>query len=310
MTIHLGINNCFAVKRWPEPAAWAKIVRETLGLGLVQFSWDLLDPRAEASARREIVKETLESVERFDLQVSSTFTGLGAYSSNLLLHPNPAMRKDALTWYERAIELSARLGATATGGHFGAFSCEDYADSQRRSYLEDSLIEGMAHLCTVARRAGLDQLLWEPMPLLREAPATIEEAERLYERVNKNAAVPIRFCLDLGHQCTAGAQAKDRDPYEWLRRIGPLCPYIHLQQTDGEGDHHWPFTEEYNSRGIIHPDKVIESLEKSGTREVRLIFEIFHPFETVEDRILDDLECRFPAGEEIFGESLRNVYEG
>ena len=290
MTIYLGINNCFAVKRWPEPSAWAKIVRETLGLRLVQFSWDLLDPRTETSARHEIVKETLDSVEKFDLQVSSTFTGLGAYSSNLLLHPNQAMRKNALTWYEQAIELSARLGAAATGGHFGAFSCEDYADSQRRGYLEDSLIESMAHLSTVAEREGLEQLLWEPMPLFREAPATIEDAERLYEKVNRNAAVPIKYCLDIGHQCTAGAQAKDRDPYEWLRRIGPLCPYIHLQQTDGEADHHWPFNDEYNSAGIIYPDKVIESLDKSGAREVRLIFEIIHPFEAVEDRVLADLE--------------------
>ncbi len=290
MTIHLGINNCFAVKRWPEPKAWAKIVRETLGLGLVQFSWDLLDPRTGESARREIVKETLEAVEKFDLQVSSTFTGLGAYSSNLLLHPNQAMRKNALTWYEQAIELSARLGAKSTGGHFGAFSCEDYADSQRRIYLEDSLIEGMAHLSTVAKRNGLEQLLWEPMPLLRESPATIEDAERLHEKVNRNAAVPINYCLDLGHQCTAGVPAKDRDPYEWLMRIGPLCPYIHLQQTDGEADHHWPFNEEYNSAGIIYPDKVIESLDKSGAQEVRLIFEIIHPFEAVEDRVLADLE--------------------
>jgi sugar phosphate isomerase/epimerase len=290
MRIHLGINNCFAVKRWPEPAAWARLVRETLGLGLVQFSWDLLDPRTEKSARGESVREILEAVEKFDLELSSTFTGLGAYSSNLLLHPNEAMREDAQTWYERAIELSAMLGATATGGHFGAFSCEDYADSERKSYLEDRLIESVTHLSTLAKGQGLEQLLWEPMPLLREAPATIEEAERLYEKVNRRAAVPIRFCLDLGHQCTAGAGPSDRDPYEWLRRLGPLCPYIHLQQTDGNGDHHWPFTEGYNAGGIIHPEEVIESLEKSGAREVRLIFEIVHPFEAVEDGVLDDLE--------------------
>jgi sugar phosphate isomerase/epimerase len=280
MTIHLGINNCFAVKRWPEPAVWARIVGKNLGLDLVQFSWDLLDPRTEESALSEIVKETLDALEKFGLQVSSTFTGLGAYSSNLLLHPNRVMRLDALTWYE----------TSATGGHFGAYSCEDYADSQRKSYLEDRLIEDIMRLSATAKNEGLKQLLWEPMPLLREAPATVEEAERLYEKVNKNAAVPIRYCLDLGHQCTAGVHPKDRDPYEWLRRIGPHCPYIHLQQTDGEADHHWPFTEEYNSGGIIYPEKVIESLEKSGATEVRLIFEVIHPFEAEEERVLAELE--------------------
>src|SRR5258706_18230 len=29
--LHLGINTCFAVKRWPEPEQWLDIVREELG---------------------------------------------------------------------------------------------------------------------------------------------------------------------------------------------------------------------------------------------------------------------------------------
>jgi D-erythrulose 1-phosphate 3-epimerase len=40
----LGINLSFAVKRWPEPEAWSAFVRDELGLDLVQFSFDLLDP--------------------------------------------------------------------------------------------------------------------------------------------------------------------------------------------------------------------------------------------------------------------------
>jgi len=290
MKIQLGINNCFAVKRWPEPVAWARRVRETLGLRLVQFSLDLLDPGTEESARREMIEQTLEAAREFDLQLSSAFTGLAAYSSNLLLHPNPLMRMDALAWYERAITLSTELGATAVGGHLGAVSCKDYAGSNRREYLESFLIEALDHLSNVAKRKGISLLLWEPMPLFREAPATIREAERLHERANRNAAVPIEFCLDLGHQCTAGARGEDRDPYEWLRQLGSFCPYIHLQQTDGEVDHHWPFTDQYNTTGIIHPEKVIESLDRSGAKEVRLIFEIIHPFEELEQKVLDDLK--------------------
>src|SRR5580700_3621653 len=39
----LGINNCFAVKRWPRPDDWAAIVAEDLGLDTVELSLDLLD---------------------------------------------------------------------------------------------------------------------------------------------------------------------------------------------------------------------------------------------------------------------------
>ena len=40
--MNFGINLSFAIKRWPEPAVWAGLVRETLGLDLVQFTYDLL----------------------------------------------------------------------------------------------------------------------------------------------------------------------------------------------------------------------------------------------------------------------------
>jgi hypothetical protein len=39
-----GINLGFAIKRWPDPAEWAAVVRHELELDLVQFSFDLLNP--------------------------------------------------------------------------------------------------------------------------------------------------------------------------------------------------------------------------------------------------------------------------
>jgi len=289
MKMRLGINNCFAVKRWPEPSAWAGMVRDRLGLRFVQFSLDLLDPRTDGAARREMIARTRAAAAECSLEISSAFTGLAAYSSSMLLHPSLPMRMDALEWYERTVGLSAELGAEAAGGHFGALSCTDYAERRRRDYLEDFLMEALVHLSGVARREGLERLLWEPMPVLREAPATIREAERLHEKANRSAVVPIGFCLDLGHQCAAGTRAADRDPYEWLRRLGPLCPCIHLQQTDGEADHHWPFTERYNASGIIHPEQVVDALERSGAQDVELIFEVIHPFEAADEAVLEDL---------------------
>ena len=42
-TYRLGINTCFAVKRWPQPERWAALVRDELGLDLVQHCLDLVD---------------------------------------------------------------------------------------------------------------------------------------------------------------------------------------------------------------------------------------------------------------------------
>ena len=59
----LGINNCFAVKRWPEPDAWTKIVASDLELSGVQFSYDLLDPRTCAPALMEVVDEIRDALK-------------------------------------------------------------------------------------------------------------------------------------------------------------------------------------------------------------------------------------------------------
>ena len=42
MHVRLGINTCFAVKRWPRPEDWVPVVRDRLGLRLVQHSFDLV----------------------------------------------------------------------------------------------------------------------------------------------------------------------------------------------------------------------------------------------------------------------------
>ncbi|KKK75953.1 hypothetical protein LCGC14_2868580, partial [marine sediment metagenome] len=42
--ITLGVNNCFAIGRYPEPEEWLGVVKSELGLEHVQFSFDMLDP--------------------------------------------------------------------------------------------------------------------------------------------------------------------------------------------------------------------------------------------------------------------------
>ena len=92
----LGINTCFAVKRWPEPERWAEIVRDRLGLDLVQHSLDLVD----LDAPRPLVERQAAAVraacDQAGLELHSTFTGLAVYSSNLLLHPDPDVRATAV----------------------------------------------------------------------------------------------------------------------------------------------------------------------------------------------------------------------
>jgi len=287
--LYLGVNNCWAVKRWPLPEEWVDVCR-SIDVEYVQFSFDLLDPKTSEPALSNMIRRIRDVSSEAGVKIQSTFTGLAAYSMNLLTHPDPGMRADALDWYGRAIEVTSLMNVDATGGHIAAQSYNDFRNPERRRFMEEILVESVKYLASYAKSMGLKMLLWEPMPLKREPPATIGDAKRLLRLVNSEAGVPVRLTIDLGHQCTVGVSGRDADPYSWLKELGAVSPVIHMQQTDGKADRHWPFTSEYNKVGIIKPDKVVDALEESGASEVYLMLEYIPPFEEDDDRVLKNLK--------------------
>ncbi|MDQ6796329.1 MAG: sugar phosphate isomerase/epimerase, partial [Chloroflexota bacterium] len=106
MRLRLGINTCFAVKRWPETNAWLRIVHDRLGLALIQHSFDLI-PDGSSDASAEALGADIRGAGG---DLHSTFTGLAAYSGNLLLHPDPIQRARAEAWFGWAIRYTAAAG--------------------------------------------------------------------------------------------------------------------------------------------------------------------------------------------------------
>lgn len=283
----LGVNTCFAVKRWPEPEAWAALVRDDLGLTLVQHSLDLVDLEAPAPALEAHLDRVRSACAGAGIALHSTFTGLAAYSSNLLLAPEREARDRALDWYRRVVDLTARLGAGATGGHIGAFSVADFRDPIRRAELSYELQDRLRELTARAREVGLDYLMIENLAAARE-PSTMAGITELLDQGDAEH-VPIRLCLDVGHQCVPGTVGVDRDPYAWLRMMAPFAPVIQLQQSDAAADHHWPFTDETNAKGRIEADKVLEAISLSGAADVALVLEVIPPFEEDDDQVVEDM---------------------
>lgn len=288
MRLRLGINTCFAVKRWPRPADWAPIVRERLGLRLVQHSFDLVETTGSADAIAAGADDLRETAAAFGLEVHSTFTGLAAYSSNLLLAPDRGVRDAAHAWFSVAIAFTARAGGVATGGHVGAFGVPDWRDPDRRATRWADLRGSLAALAAQGRAAGLEYLMVENLAAARE-PSTMAMIRELVTDGDPGH-VPVRLCLDVGHMCVPGTSGPDRDPYAWLRELGPRAPVVQLQQSDAEGDHHWPFTPRFEGLGRIRADAVIDALGEGGTTEAALILEVIPPFEADDDGVLDDLE--------------------
>ncbi len=287
--VTLGMNNLFAIKRWPEPHIWARIFRSTLNLESVQLNLDLLDPLIEEPALSKICSDIAGAAKENGLTINTAFTGYKAYASNLLMYPDLSLRQEAIRWYEKAIVAVSKLNISGIGGHFAAYSVNDYASPERREYLGRVFIESIRYLSEVAGRWGLSHLILEPMGVFRELSMSIERTLELLEEINsQNRGVPVKLCIDVGHQFIYETE-KDADPYLWLKKMAHLSSVIHLQQTDGKADRHWPFTPEFNKIGIIDPKKVLQAINESGVKEVELVFEIAHPPATEENKVLEDL---------------------
>ncbi len=286
--MHLGINTCFAVKRWPEPERWVAIVKEELGLSCCQFSLDLVDPMLDEAATGAYADVVRRCTAANGVFLHSTFTGLAAYSWSQLLHPNEALRAAAMRWYERAIEFTARLGALGTGGHLGALSVQDIANDVRKQALIREMKERLESLSRYAEQRGLQFLLFENMAVTREWGHSIEEAQELSGLVTEG--VPIILCLDIGHPCALHTGTASDEYLSWLTQPWSHTPVIHLQQTDHTGDHHWPFTAEYNGKGIVQAESVLNAISKwPDGSDIYLFLEPIHPFESNDASVLHDL---------------------
>ena len=304
--IHLGINNCFAIGRFPEPEQWLGVVADELGLSHVQFCYDLLDP---VIIEEEVFRRKCASIKRLaderGVVIDTGSTGEVPHKFNALLDPDPGLRGCYLRWYEKMVRAGRFLGVEGSGVYMGTLSRKDQGDPERRRALTEVLLEEIAYLTFVAREEGQKYFLWEPMSIPREIPCTIDETKAVLDRVNERSHVPVRLCLDVGHGYIGSPDPRDRDPYAWLRELGHLSPAIHMQQTDGKGSRHWPFTEEYNRMGVIVPEKVFETIEKSGIPKTIIVFEFFFSAHTIpEEGALDNLK----RSVEFWQKAHRRVY--
>jgi len=280
----LAAHTSYAVKHWPEPRDWLALAQDW-GLDAVQFSFDLLDPMMTGAA--EIATEIRGHAGKAGIELVSTFTGGQAYQSNMLLHPDPRYRAWARDWWVRAVELTARLGAPATGGHFGALPAKLASPDQAR--LTGSLVDAATEIGDAALTHGLEYLLLELMPGPGELPNSPEGAVELLERLNERSPVPYCLCFDLGHACSPAARSLGPEAvYGWLERCLPWTRCVHLQQTDGIGDRHWPFGPRYDAGAIIRPREVLSILRDSPLPVVDLVLELGHSPEVGADEVAAD----------------------
>jgi sugar phosphate isomerase/epimerase len=278
----IGLNLCFAIKRWPEPEEWARIVAEELGVTSIQFTMDLIDPWWPEAERAAMVERVRDAAGRRGIAIHSVQIGLAGYTYNGLLHPDETARRIAEEWWRRSIDMAAELGARAVGGPIGALSVADAASPDRRSALYAEVVGRLGGLADHARRSGLEALLIEPTPLPREIPSTVGDAERLIADTS-GGAVPLRFVIDVGHALYRPLYGEDASLVPWLSALRDHIGVLHLQNHDYRADAHWGWPD---ARGTYDPAGFFREVRDAGLDDVPVFIEVFSPFEQADDEIV------------------------
>jgi len=281
----LGINLSFCVKRWVTPELWAPIVRDRLGVKLVQFSFDLVDPMWPDDVLSRLARRLRAVPDDYGIEIHSAFIGLAHYTFNQLLHPDPDIRNYAEAWLGRAYRFAAEAGIRRVGGPLGAIASRP--DGQEAEDLPEAeyaqLVTRMRRLAQAAAGAGLEGLYVEPTPLRRERPWTIGQARRMMRDV---ADTPVRWqlCVDWGHATFEPLYGRYRASMEdWLSGLRDDIGAVHIQQTDFQYDRHWDFTE----TGGVDPAAAAAMLRSLVPDDLPVFLEVFYPFERGDRSVLD-----------------------
>jgi sugar phosphate isomerase/epimerase len=262
--VDIGINGAFLTRRWEEPENWMRLTAE-LGYPYHSFCADVLDPffSGDASYQREAAERARAAAARYGVTLWDVYTGVATHRFHGLSHWDERVRARMRRWIVDCFSLCAALGAPRLGGHWDAFSVETLDSPERKVEAWDRVIAQFRELADQAGRAGLTALYNEQMYIPSEVPWTLEQAERFLIETNRGRdGAPVLLTLDVGHQAGMhyGLQGPDLDYREWIRRFGAYTEIIHLQQTTPDASHHWPFTPEYDQRGHVRVEAVLEAL--------------------------------------------------
>lgn len=267
VTLHLGVNGAFCTRRWEEPDNWMRLTREC-GYRCHEFCADVIDPFFSGTRDYQLATaaQVKAAAERHGVRITDIYTGVATHRFHGLSHSDPRCRDRMKAWVVDAMDIALAMGTDAVGGHWDALSCEVLQDASRTQEAIRRQHETFRELARTAKGKGLRALYNEQMYTPSEVPWTLQQAREFLVSVNRDAdGVPVYLTVDVGHQAGMhyGLAGEDLSYEAWLREIGAFAEIIHLQQTTPDASHHWAFTEEYNRRGHVRMEKVLEALHRA-----------------------------------------------
>ncbi len=200
--IHIGIDNCFAIKRWTAPAEWAKVVRD-MGMRYVEAVPDLeCEPLLTPDDyRSDWVREVNRVREETGVRVVMSYSNDSTYDTIGFSHPDRRVRDHFVDrWFRNFIDMSAGIGSDI--GYYVQATPESMLFSREgRRQAKELAFDCMVRVNRMAGEAGIRHVVLEQMYTPHQPPFTIDGMRELIKDVTQASGVPFYMTEDVGHHC-------------------------------------------------------------------------------------------------------------
>lgn len=274
MALSLSLNANPLVNRFAEPDDLIDTVAHQLKIRDLQLTHEFINPSWPASTIRRLTRQMQSALTRTGVRVTSGMTG--PYGRlNHFGHPDPEVRDYYVDWFKTFCDITADLGGVSVGTQFAIFTYKDFDDPERRDELINVAIDCWADVAEHAYSAGLKYVFWEPMSIGREFGETIQSSLALQKRLTAaKMAIPMWMMADIDHGDVTSTDLNDFDPYAWARAVPEVSPIIHIKQSLMDKGGHRPFTAEFNAKGRIQPEPLLEALKEGNAKDNEICLEL------------------------------------
>lgn len=200
--ISIGIDNCFAIKRWVTPSEWARVIRE-MGMRYVEGVADLeieplLTPR---SWHDDWISQVNEQQAKHGIDVVMMYSNDTTYGTVGFAHPDVRIREHYVEeWFSEFLRIAGAIGAAA-GYYVQGIPEEQLYDRRRYQEAVADCYGCMARVGELAKSSGVGTVALEQMYTPHQPPFTIDGMRQLMRQMLRDGHHPLYLTEDVGHHC-------------------------------------------------------------------------------------------------------------
>lgn len=274
MSLTLSLNTNPLVNRFAQADDLIDTVAHEIKIRDLQLTHEFINPSWPAATISRLTRDMRKALDRTGVRVTSGMTG--PYGRlNHFGHPDKDVRRYYVDWFKIFAEITADLGGSSVGTQFAIFTFREFDDPARKEEFVKIAIDCWAEVAEHGAQVGLDYVFWEPMSIGREFGETIEASLALQDRLTaRNMAIPMWMMADIDHGDVTSENQDDFDPYAWARAVPKVSPIIHIKQSLMDKGGHRPFTAEFNAKGRIQPQPLLQALAAGGAKQNEICLEL------------------------------------